>query len=338
MRLSRSIAGFVVLGGVLACQRDAVAPALAAVQGPAHSQIVITRILPLSGEPYGVAISSRGQVFVARVLADLVSHTPFNNPAFGPGIPIVPGDSFAFQAGPVHVAFAPSGSTAYVVNQFNGTLSVIDAVHESVTSSISLGDAGFNIAVAPNGQRAYATTAGGKVVVIATATNTVVDSMQVGSAANGLAFSPDGHTLFVSSRDAGTVTAFNTGTDAVTGTFTVGGRPQRLAVAANGKMLFAANEDSGLSVVSLPDGTVLPAVHLVPSGYGLGINPDGTQLWVTDPLNSTVYFVDAHTLSSAVAFFMGEGTVPRNVAFTSDGTGAVVSDGNGSVFFFQISE
>src|SRR4029077_18718312 len=104
------------------------------------------------------------------------------------------------------------------------------------------------------------------------------------------------------------------------------------------KALFAANEDSGLSVVSLPGGTVQPAVHLVPSGYGLGINPDATQLWVTDPQNSTVYFVDAHTLSTAVPFFMSEGTVPRNVAFTSDGTGAVVSDGTGSFFFFQITE
>jgi len=213
---------------------------------------------------------------------------------------------------------------------------VIDAVKESVTANITLGDAGFNVAVAPNGQRVYATTAGGKVVVISTATNSVVDSMQVGTASNGLAFSPDGTTLFVSSRDAGTVTAFNTASDAQTAVYTVGGRPQRLAVAPNGKTLFAANEDSGLSVVALPAGTV-SAVHLVPSGYGLGQSPDGTQLWVTDPSNSTVYFVDEHTLSTATPFFLGYSAVPRNVAFTSDGTGAVVSDGNGSVYFFQIN-
>lgn len=340
MPSSRWIAVFTSLALVAGCQHDSVGPNRgnsAAVQGPNHSQIVITQILPLSGEPYGVAISSRGQVYVARVIADLVAHTSFNNPAFGSNIQIAPGDSFGFIVGPVHVAFNPAGSKAYVVNQFAGTLSVIDAVRESVTTSIPLGDAGFNVAVAPNGQRAYATTAGGKVMVVSTSTNTVVDSMQVGTAANGLAFSPDGATLFVSSRDAGTITAFSTSSDAQTAVFTVGGRPQRLAVAPNGKTLFAANEDSGLSVVSLPTGIVQSAVHLVPSGYGLGQNPDGTQLWVTDPSNNTVYFVDEHTLSTATPFFLGAGTVPRNVAFTSDGAGAVVSDGNGSVFFFQIS-
>lgn len=340
MRLAHAVPVLAALAAAAACRPDATAPSAnpVAVQGPGHTQIVITQILPLSGEPYGVAISSRGQVFVARVLADLVSHTPFANPAFGPGIEIAPNDSFGFQVGPVHVAFNPSGSRAYVVNQFAGTVSVIDAVAESVTASVPLGDAGFNVAVAPNGQRVYATTAGGKVFVIATATNVIVDSMQVGTAANGLAFSPDGGTLYVSSRDAGTVTAFNTTTDAATGTFTVGGRPQRLAVAPNGKTLFAANEDSGLSVVALPAGTVLPAVHLVPSGYGLAQSPDGRQLWVTDPQNATVYFVDERTLSSAVPFFLGGGAVPRNVAFTSDGSGAVVTDGNGAVFFFQITD
>ncbi|HEX4560362.1 MAG TPA: YncE family protein [Gemmatimonadales bacterium] len=339
MRVSRFIASLTPFVLIAGCQHDAVGPASnpAAIQGPNHSQIVITQILPLSGEPYGVAISSRGQVYVARVIADLVAHTPFSNPAFGANIQIAPGDSFGFIVGPVHVAFNPTGAKAYVVNQFAGTLSVIDAVRESVTASITLGDAGFNVGVAPNGQRVYATTSGGKVVVISTSTNTVVDSMQVGTAANGLAFSPDGATLYVSSRDAGTVTAFSTSSDGLLATYTVGGRPQRLAVSPNGKTLFAANEDSGLSVVSVPSGTVLPAVHLVPSGYGLGQSPDGTQLWVTDPQNSTVYFVDEHTLSTAATFFLGEGSVPRNVAFTTDGSGAVVSDGNGSVFFFQIT-
>ena len=206
--------------------------------------------------------------------------------------------------------------------------------NRTLIATIRLGDGGFNLGVSPDGQRVYATTAGGRVYVIATSSNTVVDSLTVGSAPNGVAFSPGGRTVYISSRDAGTVTAFNTSTLQQVAVYLVGGAPQRLAVSPSGSTLYAANEVHGLDVVNLSTGTVTEAAGLS-TGYGLGQTPDGTQLWVTSPLEGVIYIVDPTTNSVTRTLNLGTEIVPRNVAFSADGKTAVVTNGAGSVLFFK---
>lgn len=307
--------------------------------GGSHPGDSLFRSIPLGGEPYGVAISASGRVFVARVLADSVSPMTLGDQAFGTGISVqsdsgvVCDTSAPSFMGSVHVAFNPAGTRAYVTDQFGNAVSVLDPAAHTVVTTIPLGDGGFNLGVAPNGGRVYATTAGGHVLVISTATNTVVGSMMVGSAANGVAFSPDGGTVYISSRDAGTVTAFRTSDDAFIKAYTVGGRPQRIAVAPDGATLYAANEDQGLDIVNLSTGTVTTDSGLA-TGYGLGLTPDGAQLWVTSPNEARVYIVDRQTLAVSTVQLAG-GVVPRNVAFDAAGTTGVVTDGNGNVLFLD---
>jgi DNA-binding beta-propeller fold protein YncE len=221
-----------------------------------------------------------------------------------------------------------------VTDQFGNAVSVLDAASHALVATIPLGDNGFNLGVTPDGQRVYATTAGGHVRVISTATNTVVDSMMVGSAANGVAFGPGGGTVYISSRDAGTVTAFATSDDHLVATYTVGGRPQRLAVSPDGHTLYAANEDHGVDVIDLESGTAT-TVDGLSTGYGLGQTPDGEQIWVTDPLGGAIYIVDRKHLTLSMTVNLGAGVVPRNVAFSVDGKVGVVTDGNGSVIFLK---
>jgi YVTN family beta-propeller protein len=279
----------------------------------------------VSGEPYGVSISSAGIVLVARVLDGSVTR-------FDP-LDTLPINSLAAGLQPVHLAFAPGGERAYVVNQAGQGVRRISLNPFAVTDTIPLSNDGFNLAVAPNGGRVYVTTANGRVYVVLAATLTVVDSLQVGSAANGLAFNPGADRLYISSRDAGTVTVFDTRSDAALDTIVTGGAPQRLAVSADGLTLFVANESSGINVIALPTGTRQPDVPLVASAYGLGLSPDGQQLYATDPTSGVVYIVDVR--SRTVVHSLVVGGAPRNVAFDHDGTTAVVTDGNGRVLFIQ---
>ena len=279
----------------------------------------------LGGEPYGVAIAPNGTVLVARVLADAV--TRFDLPDTMPGTSVPAGT----QA--VHLALSPAGTIAYVVNQAGQAIHVIDVATGSVTDSAKLTNDGFNIAVSPDGQRVYVTTSDGRVYVMSTSSNDIIDSMRVGSAANGLAFSPDGSRLYISSRDAGTITVFSTQTDAPLDTIATGGAPQRLVVSHDGAKLFAANESAGINVINLPGGTLAPSITLDGSGYGVGLSPDGTQLYATNPGSGKVFIVneaDGHLISTLTV-----GGAPRNVAFAGDGRIAVVTDGNGRVLFFH---
>lgn len=289
-----------------------------------HPQGLIYATPLLSGQPYGVAVSKHGVVFVARVFADSISRATLPATTWDGGVPA------GTQA--VHVAFNPDGSRAYVVDQSGAAVTVIDVNGNAQITQIPLGHSGFNVIVSPDGQRVFASTDAGVIYVISTAINTIVDSGQIGTSANGLAFSPDGGILYATSRDAGTVTALNPATADTLATYRVGGQPQRLAVAPDGAFLYVANEDSGLSVVHLPQGTV-SRVPLLAGGYGLGETPDGTQLYVTDPISGFLYIIDRATLAVRTLFVVGG--APRNVAFSPDGGTAVVTNGAGWVIFLQ---
>jgi DNA-binding beta-propeller fold protein YncE len=303
-----------------------------------HPDGVLFATAPLGGEPYGLAIDSAGDLLVAQVLADSVTRFALPGTApvaaifFGTGISQDSG-TFFIPTGPVHVAINHAGARAYVVEQFGDAMGVVDLATNTITHTIPLSNDGFNVAVAPNDGRVYASTADGRLYVVDAATNAIVDSMRVGTAANGFAFSPDGGVLYASSRDAGTVTAFRTSDDARLAVYVTGGRPQRLAVSPNGTRLYAANEDSGLSVINVTDGTVLPSVNPMGSGYGLGITPDGAQLYLTEPLSGRVAIIDRPSLQTNQILIVGG--APRNVAFDFLGTTGVVTDGNGRVLFFH---
>ena len=201
---------------------------------PTHPTGQIVASPSLAGEPYGVAIAPNGSVLVAQVLAGLVSY--YRLPDTLPSFSLIAGDQ------PVHVAIDPAGERAYVVNQSGRALRVLTLHPFGLLDSIPLTNDGFNVAVEPDGRQVFVTTADGRMYVVSTASDAIVDSMWVGGAANGLAFSPNGDLLYVSSRDAGTITVFNTRTNAPIDTIVATGAPQRLAIAPDGSTLFVANE------------------------------------------------------------------------------------------------
>ena len=158
---------------------------------------------------------------------------------------------------PAHVAIDPAGTTAYVTNQFAQSVSVVDIATNTSKGTIPLpGSDAFNLRVSPDGSRLYVTRADGTLFVINTADRSIVTTVAVGPAANGLAFHPSQPILYVSSIQAGTVTAINTQTNAVQRMYTLGGAPQRIAVSNDGTQLYAANEVSGMNVLNLSTGGV----------------------------------------------------------------------------------
>jgi len=154
-----------------------------------------------------------------------------------------------------------------------GFISTLSGPNAAIGSDIR---DGFNLAITPSGQRVYATTAAGTLYVLDAASYAVLDTLNVGPAANGLTFSPDECTLYVTSRDAGTVTAVSTVSNTITRTYYLGGSPQRIAAAPDGSELYVANERSGLDVVDVESGAVT-SVSLGTAAYGLGLTPDAEQ-------------------------------------------------------------
>jgi YVTN family beta-propeller protein len=270
---------------------------------------------PLAGSPYGVAISGAGIIYAAQIGSNTLARGTLSSRTFSSSVTV--------GSTPPHVAFNPAGTTAYATLQTGQGLAVVDVATNTLTITLPLASDGFNLIVAPDGQRVYATTANGTLYVVDAAANTVITTLAVGAAANGLAFSPDGSVLYVSSRDAGTVVAVDPSTNAITRTYTTGGMPQRLAVAPDGSELYVANETSGLDVINVASGTV-SSVSFGTAGYGLGLTPDGTMLYVLLPQAGQVRVLDRATRAPIKTISVG-GT-PRNVVFASDGTALVANE------------
>lgn len=281
----------------------------------------VVATVPLTGNPYGVAVSPAGVIYAALIgntslaRGDLASRTFTSSVEVG--------------LTPPHVVFNPAGTTAYATLQTGQGLAVVDVATNALITTVSLSSDGFNLAVAPDGQRVYVTTADGTLYVIDPATNAVVTTLAVGVAANGLAFSPDASVLYVSSRDAGTVVAVDRQTNAITRTYTLGGMPQRLAVAPDGSELYVANEISGLDVVNVASGAVT-SVSFGTAAYGLGLTPDGALLYVLLPELGQVRILDRASRAPVKTLLVGG--VPRNVTFAADGRTALVANEQAIVF------
>ena len=192
------------------------------------------------------------------------------------------------------------------------------------------------VVVTPGDRGLYVTTTASEAYFINLATRTADDRLHVmiDGPPNGLALSPDGSKLYIS-----TVTGFvfecDRATARVERRFDIGGRPQGIAVSPDGTELYVANETTdqtgGLDVWSLSTGRPIARVAIGGSGFGLAVTPDGAEIYVTQSLAGRVQIVNRATLRPRqVLETQGRS---RRIAFDREGTTAVIANEAGWIDF-----
>jgi YVTN family beta-propeller protein len=261
--------------------------------------------------PWGVAISSQGLAYMTRPLTDSVAVIALS----GPGV------ITSFQVGnrPDDIAFNASGSTAYVTNLNDGTVGVINTAAGAQTSTYPVASQPLRIVV---GSALYVTLISGDLVVLNPSTGAVLKTIAIGGTPNGLALDAGAGRLYVGST-AGSVTVINTATNAAVDTFLVGGTPQDVAIFPGRNALYVANEAGWLDIRNLATGARTDSIP-VPSAFGLGVTPDGAQVWVTQSGLGRVTIVSTAT-AAIVDSALTLGT-PRHIAFSPSGDAALVAN------------
>jgi YVTN family beta-propeller protein len=242
------------------------------------------------------------------------------------GLRMLLGTFAAFVVFSVGSSPAVAATRAYVTNEASDTVSVIDTATNTVTATITVGDAPQGVAVSPNGSRAYVTNFGSDTVsVINTATNTVSATITVGNGPVGVAVSPDGSRAYVTNAISNTVSVINTATNTVAATITVGGLPQGVAVSPAGTRAYVANGGSStVSVINTATNTVSATIALGVAPRGVAVSPDNSTVYVTSPVADTVSVID--TASNTVIATITVGDNPQGVAVSPDGTRAYVTN------------
>jgi YVTN family beta-propeller protein len=225
---------------------------------------------------------------------------------------------------PEGVAITPDGGKVYVANNADSTVSVIDTATDMVIGSpIPVGYSPHGVAVTPDGSTVYVVNSrrtqfmDGTVSVIDTASNTVIATILVGveRRANpfGVAVTPDGSTVYITTTGFGGVAVIDTATNTVIATITVGGPGTSLegvAVTPDGSTVYITNvHDGTVVVIDTTTNTVIGSpIPFGLSAEGVAITPDGGKVYVANNASSTVSVID--TASNTVSATIPVGNQP----------------------------
>ncbi len=233
---------------------------------------------------------------------------------------------------PAGIAFSPDGSTAYMANASDNTITPID------TSTFTAGTAFASdvtgplfMAVTPNGASLVVGGSGSnQLAVISTANTADVQTVTVGDNPEGLSILPDSSAAYVDNGNDNTVDVVSlTGTPTVTKTITFPSPgctgPEGNAVTTNGKWVWVACDgNKRLWGIKVSKEKAKVSIKVGNGDHQVVVTPDGSTAYVSSPNNNKVFPVNLTTHA------VGTG-IPVNdawgLAMSPDGKYVIAGDG-----------
>ena len=226
-----------------------------------------------------------------------------------------------------------AGSQAFIPNQGDDTVSVIDLSDNSVVTTINVGASPTGIAMDAQRGYVYVTNlAEGTVSVLSVPFFGEITRIDVGNGPFGVAVSSDGEYIYISNSLDDTVSVIKE--TSVIETITVGDNPLGIAVTPYGEYVYVANNgDNTVTVISTEDDdgneefTIEETIDvedldLMEGPYGVAISPYGYYVYVTNNVSNTVSVINHYTSEVIETIDMEEdglGEGPMGVAFSPDG-------------------
>jgi len=223
---------------------------------------------------------------------------------------------------------------AYVANQNDGTVSVIDTQSDEVVRTLDLhakADGKLQAAIADRAEKTLfvVDATGSKLIVVDLASGEIRTRVAAGQSPEGASISPNGKQIAVCGEDDNLVTMIDVATQKVLRTIaTQGKNPEHCEFSDNGRWLLTSNENSNdVDIIDLEAGR---SVALVPtSGHprGIAILPDNRTAYVAQETGSGVDLIDIaqHKVTKSIA----TGVRPAGAIASHDGKRVFVANGGG---------
>ncbi len=234
---------------------------------------------------------------------------------------------------PNGLVFSPDNTKVYVASDGNNAteraISVIDTATKQVLSKTPVSARLDQLAISPSGETLYATTTfrSNAVQVFSTTTGVPIltGTIRVTEGnIGGLALSPDGTKLYVSSNrgiagsEGGLLDVIDTATGTITATVTgVGGDANpayRVSVSPDGSRVYVAIS-TGISVVDAATNTLVPSQRYQSGGGNVAVSPDGTLLYRATDTSRSVGIFNSATNTVTGEIYIGRTSL--NVAAVS---------------------
>ena len=239
---------------------------------------------------------------------------------------------------PHGVTSAPDGSRLFISDEALHTLDVVDALSLSVVRRIPLTGRPNNVSITNDGRKVYVgiREAPGALDVIETSSLKKVTSVPVAGEVHNVYVTPDGRFAVAGSIATSTISIVDTATDQMVRTIKMdaGIRPMAFDTNPDGstKRIFVQLSNfHGFAAVDFSTGREVariehPAIagvqpHLdglqTAPAHGLGVTPDGRQLWSTSKVYGYAYVHSLPDLKEVGRVYVGQH--PEWITFSPDG-------------------
>jgi len=189
----------------------------------------------------------------------------------------------------------PAGPLAFVTNERDGTITVIDTQTDRVYSTIKVGGRLRGIRLSPDKKKIW--------VAISYLSNQAQGEDKIAEL----------------DLNGNVIAKYEAGTD-----------PENFAIDENATRLYIANEDAGTaSITDIKANRVIASMPVGLEPEGAAISPNGRWVYITSESSSTVSVIDTSTGAVVKQFLVG--ARPREAVFTPDSSRAYVTAENGNV-------
>jgi DNA-binding beta-propeller fold protein YncE len=287
---------------------------------------VISATIPLSGTPYGTAISASGLLLVIALDGTLHraqlpggAFTSANTPGFATDLALNPAETRAWvsQDGSL-VEYDITGGPPVMLR----------------TIPVTASEALYGIEVSADGSTVLVGGGSGTVFFVSTTSGTVVHetNLSFGAGVIHLTRGADGSKVYASSPSLGKVVEIDVATRAMRDFSLSGGGAQGVVTAVDGSELYVVTEEGAIQIFDIATlaRTVVP---IDCGGYGLGITPDNTQLYIACSFGSAVKIFD-RTSRTIVGTLPLPGT-GRRLAVAPNGLTVAVAVESGHVVIIE---
>lgn len=228
---------------------------------------------------------------------------------------------------------APTG-VALVANQGGGSATIVDLA-SGTTATVDVGTGPHEAVISPDGRTGIVTvygtreSIGHELAVIDLARRALVRKIDMKSFTrpHGAVFLPGNDTLLlVTSEATQRIALVNIARDSVIGEIATRSPLSHLiALTADGRLAYSADPRAGtLTALDIPARAWLRSLPVGQATEGVAVMPNGMEVWVGSNASGTVSVVD--TRRWVVTDTLRGFAVPYRLAFTPDGSRALVSD------------
>jgi YVTN family beta-propeller protein len=171
---------------------------------------------------------------------------------------------------PSHIAFSHDSSAVFVTLQGTGSLISIDLASGKINWTEPVGPTPAGIITRPSGTLLVGVMGSDYIAEVDPTDGKIVRKITTGNGAHNFLAAPDGKTLYVTNRVAGTISVLDAETLAISNTLQAPGGPDDMALSPDGQQLWTTGRwHAWVDVIDLASGALKTTVPVGRSPHGI---------------------------------------------------------------------